>query len=501
MPSKKKIAAFKALYSNLTAKIVGNVFAFLASVLIIRLLSVKDFGTFSLFLSFLSLLGGLSLGVHHVYQRYIAVYAEKKSDMVRVVKFTTLMVGLRIVIFATIILFLYILQTLKIITVSSLDFPYIFLAVITTVAVICKITFHEGLLSGYLNHRFYNMFDNCVTIMKVVVIFTFRPTSVIGFIYIWLALEIVRVSGLLIRFIFLVYRDRVNFPQDATKRLEFRRYLSYGKYFIFASIASHILAFDIDNYFLAYFKGNEAVGLYSFAIKIAYVLVGFAPVNILFNVITPMIIKEYEKHKERAKIRDAIAVLFKVNIFVYSIMVFFVSINVFFVIEVVFQSAYLAAVPYIYSLVIFSFMPVIKNTFEPVVRALEKSKIYFFTFIAALINILGNILLIPHFGITGAVISTGIAISLQSIAFIIFAVKEIKFCFDSRFFLKLFVNFIPIVAIGFFLQRWISSILSFIIVNTLLIVVVFVLFRMNRCFSSEESNFVNSYLPRRLFIF
>jgi len=497
----KKAIVFSAISTNLLAKIVKNAIPFLIAILIIRLLSVREFGTFSLFLSFLSIFGGLSFGIHHIYQRYIAIYAENKRDMSRVIKFTFVTTTARIGIFLGVIAVLYIFKSLDIINLK-LNFPYVWLAVITCVAVIFKLVFQEGLLSGYLDHKYFNLIDISILLLKCLIIIILRPETVIGFIYIWLYLEILRIIFLFARFSYVVWRNKAEIPNSRGKKLEYRRYYDYGKYFIFATIASQILAFDIDNYFLAYFIGNEAVGMYSFATKVTFALGGFAPVNIMFNVTTPLIIKEYQQHRNKERLLGPIDTLFKLNILVYTIMVIFFLININFILNIVFKGKYDSTVPYILAFIPISFLPVIKNTFEPVSRGIGKTKVYLFTFVSAMLNLVGNIILIPRLGIIGAIISTGLAISLQSVAFVVFAIREIKFSFDLKFLAKLGINFLPIALLGYYLQPYfLRAVSNTIILNILLLLTSIVIFKFNKCFSQKESDFINSFLPVKVFAF
>jgi len=502
MEINKKTKAFDALTTNLAAKIIVNAVSALISILIIRLLSVKDFGIFSLFLSFLSLFGGLSLGIQHIYQRYIAAYVENKTDTPRVIKFTLVMMGWRLGIFFALLLIIYVLKLSNILNWGNFNFPYIYLAIIVCIFVISKFILSEGLISAYIDQKFYNLFDSAVTIMKAITIFIFTPSSVIIFIYIWLFFEIFRVIILFLRFLLFIRRDKFKTEIVNINRLEYKRYFNYGKYFILASMSSQILAFDIDNYFLSYFRNNEIVGIYSFATKIVFFLVGLAPANLLFNYVTPVIIKDYEKNKDKEKIKNAISTLFKLNIFIYSAMALFFCINIEVIIRIIFQENYLDAIPYIFALIIISFFPVIKNTFEPVARGIEKTRVYIFTFFAAIVNIIGNIILIPPLGISGAIIATGFSIAMQSTAFILFARKEIEFSFDYSFLINLGINLLPIIIIAFFLHAYLNqSFLHAIVLNIIFISLFILIFKIRKCFNDQEADFINSFLPKKVFIF
>jgi len=262
------------------------------------------------------------------------------------------------------------------------------------------------------------------------------------------------------------------------------------------------LAFDIDNFFLGYFHSTSVVAIYSFTTKITFTLISFAPVNIMFNIITPLLIKEFNREENKARTYELIDCLFKFNIFVFFTMIIFLILNLNFFLEIVFKGKYLDTVPYIFAFIPITFLPVIKNTFEPISRATGKSKVYLVTFISAVINILGNILLIPPFGITGAIISTGFSIFLQASGFVVFTIKEIDFKFDIKFIPKLSFNMLPIVVTVCYLQNNIkTSFPGLFLLNVLILAYILIVFRVNRCFNDQEARFINSFLPKKIFIF
>jgi len=489
------------MYTNTFAKLISNIFPVLAGILIIKLLSVKDFGAFSLFLSFLSLFGGLSFGINHIYQRYVAVYADDKSDINRVAKLTIITFVARLGIFILILGFLAVIKHFGIIDTSRFSFPYFNLTTIICAIVICKFILKEGLLAAYIDHKFFNLFDSSISILKFLFIFIVMPRSIIIFMLIWLVLEVLRAIVFLLRFMYLLKLNKAKRHPVQNKALEYVRYFKYGRYFFLANIASLIIAFDIDNYFLSFYQNNEIVGLYSFATKIAFVIVGFAPANLLFNIITPIMVKNYEKSKDKTKILNIVTIIFKLNIFLYSVFAIIFCLNIYYIVHTVFADRYIVAIPYIYALIAISFLPVLKNTFEPVARSIEKSSVYIITLVAALVNIAGNFVLIPRLGMAGAIVSTGLAIMIQSITFVLFSVSEIKFKIDMKFVQKLFMNTGLIIAIGILLHKYIDTFTGFLFINITLIGITVIVFKINRCFSKKEANYINSFLPKNIFIF
>jgi len=179
----KKNLFWSAFSTNLIAKIIQNIFPLLISIIIIRKLSIEDFGSFSLFLSFLSLFGGLSFGIQHVYQRYVAIYAENNNDINRVVKLTLVTAFARTVIFLSLVGILYCLTSLEIININALKFHYIWLSIITCIFVISKFVVREGLLCGYIDHKYFNLIDNAILSLKCIIILIILPVEILSYIY------------------------------------------------------------------------------------------------------------------------------------------------------------------------------------------------------------------------------------------------------------------------------------------------------------------------------
>jgi O-antigen/teichoic acid export membrane protein len=466
-----------------------------------RALSVSDFGAFSLFLSFIAIFGGLNFGINHIYQRYVAVYASDKSGVGRVFRLTAAMLVLRLLGFALVLTVAFVLAAIDVVHLDQIGLPYVWLAVATCIAGIVEGICREGMLSGYLDHKFYNVFDSAIIVAKAVLILAWRPLSVLTLAEIWVGLELVRALVVTSRFMYLSVA-RTQSGSASRERLEYRRYFDYGKYFVLASLTTQVLAFDIDSYFLGYFWTTREVGLYSFATKVAFLLVGLAPANLLFNVFTPLATRDYDAAGSTLKIRRAVDVLFKLNVFGYGAIVLLALLNAEYFVRTLLGVKYLPALAYVPVLLAASFLPVIKSTFEPAARAMERSRVYLSTFTAAVFNIAGNALLIPILGIWGAVISTTFAMLVQTAAFVVFAQREIDFRFDWIFLARSGVNLALVGALVFALQPLVKLSLAGLLAGNVVVIGVFLaLARLNRVFTAEEADYINKFLPVKAFIF
>lgn len=466
-----------------------------------RALSVSDFGAFSLFLSFIAIFGGLNFGINHIYQRYVAVYTSGSSGVGRVLRLTAAMLVLRLVGFALMLVVAFVLVAMNVVHLDQIGLPYVWLAVATCIAGIVEGLFREGMLSGYLDHKFYNIFDSAIIVTKALLILAWRPLSVLTLAEIWVGLEVVRALVVASRFMYLSV-TRAQPRSVSRERLEYRRYFDYGKYFVLASLTTQVLAFDIDSYFLGYFWTTREVGLYSFATKVAFLLVGLAPANLLFNVFTPLATRDYDAAGSTLRIRRAVDVLFKLNVFGYGAIVLLALLNAEFFVRTLLGAKYLPALVYVPVLLAASFLPVIKSTFEPAARAMERSRVYLSTFTAAVFNIAGNALLIPIFGIWGAVISTTFAMLVQTAAFVLFARREIDFRFDWVFLARSGVNLALVGVLVYALQPLVTLSLGGLLAGNVLVIGVFIaLGRLNRAFTVEEAEYINRFLPVKAFIF
>lgn len=483
------------------ARVVTLAIAPLTSIFVMRALSVSDFGSFSLFMSFIAIFGGLNFGINHVYQRYVATYATDGSGIGRVLRLTGAMLALRLIGFGLVLLAALMLSSLGLVHLDQFGLPYVWLAMATCIAAIVEGILREGALSGHLDHKFYNMFDSVTVVAKAGLILAWRPLSVLALAEIWVGLEAVRALVVTCRFLYLTMTSTAPGSRPV-ERLEYRRYFDYGKYFVLASITTQVLAFDIDSYFLGYFWTTREVGLYSFATKVAFLLVGFAPANLLFNVFTPLATRDYDAAGSVSKIRRAVDVLFKLNIFGYSAIVLMALLNAEFFVVNLLGDKYLPALVFVPVLLAASFLPVIKSTFEPAARAMERSRVYLSTFAAAVVNVAGNVLLIPFLGIWGAVVSTTFAMLIQTAAFVLFARREIDFRFDWVFLARCGLNLAVVGVVVILLQPLARQSVGWLLAANLLVVGAFVVLgRLNRVFTAEEADYINGFLPVRLFIF
>lgn len=501
-PTGDKKLAFDNSMSNFFEKISRIIIGFLITVFIVKYLTVENYGNFKLFVGFVAIAVGLTFSVDKIFQRYFAEYIHK-NEKGKSIKILLILYILRIAFFIIFIGACYFLTRLNIININKFDFNYFVLAIITSLFAISAHFFLKGLSFAYLDNVFFNSLYIIVDLLKLIFIYLFHNSlSVKKLIIIWLSAEVITSLLLLFRLNIKIKPNISDIFKSFKSNLEYKRYWDFGKFFLFAVVGTRILSYNIDNYFLSYYHNNEIVGLYAFSTLIPLFVCSLVPSNLLYNVLTPLLTKKYIISENILKFRNDISVFLKLNVFIWAILSLFVSLNLNFIITKFFKTEYLEVIPIINVWLLISLAHILKNVFEPIARVIEKTTVYISTFVAAILNLIGNLILIPKFGIYGALISTGSCLIIHSVCIIYLINRIIRLQFNKKFFLRLIVNLILFVSISYPLTKLIEdSFVIFIGINIVCGFVAIVIFKTNKCFTAGDRKYINNFLPKNLFIF
>jgi O-antigen/teichoic acid export membrane protein len=122
----------------------------------------------------------------------------------------------------------------------------------------------------------------------------------------------------------------------------------------------------------------------------------------------------------------------------------------------------------------------------------KKTKIIGFTWIiAATINLIFNLLLIPLFGILGAAIATLIAYTIPFIILAHYSFKFIKLNLNYEFYIKIILASLPIIFMYLFWKPdSLTSVLLFVLISVIIYLVSVMLLR---AFNEEELFFIKSF--------
>jgi len=483
---KKKIITSSA--SNFLGNGLKKVLALLISIILIKKLSINEYGLFCLFISLLMMLGGLSFSVNSIFQRFFHMHLHKNDDE-KAVSVLNCFIIARMVVLFFIVTILYLLNLAGILNYEKFNLPvqYIFLAILFGVFTSGHIFFSDGLNTAFLDQKHTNISLVAGDLFKLLLLLFFFRSDPFQAALLWGTGEIIVFLSVSARFYRHLSLKAKNFFQINLKTLEFKRYFNYGKYMFLATGASYVLSTEIDLYFLSYYNGTHSVGLYAFAAKISTMLLYFAPSNFMFNVLSPVLFSDVDRSKDLTDRFHYILAFVKINILAWSVILTIILLNVRFLIIYVFDKKYLPAIPYIFIWFIIFYVPVLKNVFEPIARAIEYTKVYLFTVFAAVMNIVGNYMLAPKYGIDGVILSTSLSVIFQGAGIIWFVCRKINLHIRiSSLLLHLGRILILACSTGFSMYYLSGSILKIIISHMLIFSLLALLFRPSKFFSETE---------------
>ncbi len=240
----------------------------------------------------------------------------------------------------------------------------------------------------------------------------------------WLVISYVAIFAIaaLINLLYVAHIGNISFGSKTTIRKPVKKNILYFTlYMILASIGGNIVL-KIDVFMVSGMIGLSATGIYTVAYFMAAIVE--MPARSLFGVSTP-IAAEYFKKKEIGKIND----LYKkitLNQFIIGCFIFLlIWINIDNIFTIIPNGDDYIAGKWVVFFIGLSKLIDSTCGFGNSILSISKYYYYtlFFTFFLAGLTILGNQLLIPHFGISGAAIATMVALIIYNIS-IIFLIKK-----------------------------------------------------------------------------
>jgi O-antigen/teichoic acid export membrane protein len=166
--------------------------------------------------------------------------------------------------------------------------------------------------------------------------------------------------------------------------------------------------YTVDNFVISHYLTLEDVAFYGVAIAFPTYFRNFSPGRMLHGVLLPEFVKNYTLDPSKEKLQFGFSFLQKINIVILwpAYLVFILLAGE--IITFVYGENYVYSVFPAQLLLIFSIVQTLSDPFYLICNTIEKSNIVFQTTIWGLINLLGNLVLVPKYGIEGAAIATGV---------------------------------------------------------------------------------------------
>lgn len=436
--------------ANLAGLIGQKLFAMASMVLIVRGLSIADFGRYSLFIAAVVLLANLTFGLDKIAQRYFPQLLKKDTGQAQ--KLMWVFLGKRLLVLLALAGLIAMLNHVQLVQLARFNVSHPLWALVVGILLAVRQYLTLLLNAAYLEHQVINVVLIFAEVLRFGLFLILWDGALDMALMFWAMGEVVILVSIAFRMLWRLGREEVSISPLNERALDYRRYYDYGKYFLFASFGTYILSVDTDYYFLSYYFNEEVVGQYAFSAKLPMLLLMLAPSQLLFNVALPLMMKREDEGAGVAASVDRIGTFVKVNLVVWTMMAGSLISTMDFIVVQVFDEKYLGATVFIQWWLIIYYLIVLKGVFEPIARAIEFSKVYLFTFVAALVNICGDALLVPEWGMHGALLATGSSILVQGAGISVAVTRKLGVKLPWKEMFRMTSLVVPVIGIAIYLQ-------------------------------------------------
>lgn len=416
--------------------------------IITRLFSPKEYGIFSLIVSIESMLLGLSyLGLDLGFMRFF--YDEKEENRGRLL-YETIFYPFFINLFISFFIFVF-KKEISIFILGKIDNNlYILLIFYTFFNFLYR--FAMLVIRMQQKAKLYSFFNTSIKIIEFISILSlykiYNNTYRVLILSMIISLVLNTVLAIFIEKKIWTFKGKI----ETNKKI----LLKYSIPFTLTTILSWIFS-SCDRILIKYFSSLEELGLYSGAFKIVAIL---AIIETGFQTFwAPVAYEHYSKNPKDMN-------FFKNVINYFSILVFSIGIGILLIKDLLIlflgKEYYLSV--YIMPMLIFiPVMQLLSITTEIGIVLKKKTKYFIYTSaFAAVINVIGNFLLIPKLGAKGAAISTGIAYILLFFIKSYFSNKLIKIEYSyKKICISIFFMFIFAMILTFYNNIYLTTILGF----------------------------------------
>ena len=492
-----RFVIFSAIYSYI-GKAISSIFTALAFVLIVRSLSIIDYGRYTFYINavfFVTLL--LDFGMAEVILRYVPEYIEEKNAPAvkwLLEKAIFVISTACIIAISLSVVFMHFFPNLTIRFQLSGILPYIIL--FGWLRIIMLIL--GNILNAFLLQSYRITCEIGISTMRLICIYILLQKGADA----WLLIVL---YGLLDLLIILVFYLKIGKLFKVVVAKAKREALSRMRRFGINEYLYRLFWFFTDNrfdiYMVGIILGLAPAGYIAFAAGIVNLLIDWSPGLIIRPVVAPLFIQAYSAKRDISQIQY----LFKLHnkFLIFITLPIFVSIAILFdkAIIFVFSPKYLPSLNVFFVFIASMFLINILIPLRNIIAIMERSDISNFTNIVAIPKIILILFLAKSTGIIG--VAFIYALSLLAIIWInIWLIKrEIKLSFPWKSFFKIALNSGAMALVLYFLRPAIANKISLALVSIVGIAVYLFASYLNKAFENNERDLFNRAFKARIWCF
>ncbi|MGG2024823.1 oligosaccharide flippase family protein [Gottfriedia sp. S16(2024)] len=428
-----------------------------------RLFSPNEFGKYSMFILFSSLIGSIILmGLDNSFVRFF--YEEEKEGRAKLLK-ASLKLPILLVVISSLLLIIFCSSILNQLF-NEFNIQLIILIIINNFfSLLSRYMFlvvrmqQKGRIYSYLQ-----IAQKALNIILIIVFFKFFDNNFLALVYSFVISQLIAcLIGMLIEkeIWFSMFKSN----QIKTTNIEL---LKYGFPLVFTYLITWLFQ-SIDRIAIKHFKDFKELGLYAAAFSIVALLNAVQGAFTTFWV--PVAFEKFSKNPNDKQFFEKVSRLVAFTMFfIGTLIILFKDIIIYLL-----GNEYRGA-SYIMPFLIF--MPIMYTISETTVIGInfqKKSSMHIIiAIIAALVNLIGNLLLVPNYGAVGAAISTGIAYIIFFYLRTIISKKYFKINYGLT---KIFISTLCLFVLAFYASFNNVDIISILLGVLNLFVIVFLYYK------------------------
>ncbi|MDO8646849.1 MAG: polysaccharide biosynthesis C-terminal domain-containing protein [Candidatus Diapherotrites archaeon] len=486
MSEKLYSATARGAIYNYSSTVLVTLLQFLTSIVFIKMLSVFDYGVYNIIIGGVGVLG-LVFPVATI-MRFLPEYAQKGNTLLakKLVK-TFLFYSLIILGIFALSVFLFSISSfsnglLKLGITKEFVWFFILISVLTVISGII-----DTVLIALIDQKFRSfirvLYSSLVFLLSLILLsFGF---ALVGVFAVALASAAVLLSLSAWRLQNLIFSR----PLQGGGKLESKRLLDYSLFSSLNYFGDIVLGLTIDIWVIGLFLGAYQAGLYAFAAKTAQTLIALSPAAIATIVVYPMLIKKYTETGSKEHLVYFFGLYSKFIAFFVFPMIIGVVVFADPIIRFVFNPEYVLVTGiFMISAIGFGFSAFRSATLA-VYSTLERLDIGFKAKLFFIYNLAADLILVPLYGLTGAIFATTTATFFVFLTEFLLTRKLVNISFPKMAFLRILANSALMGLIVFLILPFVKSTLTLGIAALAGIGSYFALSFINRPFSERDSGF------------
>lgn len=477
---------------------IGNrLISFAFFFLIVKLISVAEYGIYSILVSIATFfLIFSSLGLPATINRYLPEFFSKKEGG-NFSKLAFFSLGICLLFSSLLIVLLFCYRDLLI---TKFHFPIELKGLLPLFSFVLLFFVEnqllgDAILNSLLEQRYTNISRIVYLLLKLTLIAAFLKSGlgVRGIVVGWLIAEASLFSIFCLRFL-SIFREMeesgtIENPFPITRVFRFGAYISLGP------LSSFLLNIAADQFIILYFLSKQAVGLYAFAMSMVNIVASLIPASIVFQIFQSATIMKISETKDSNFLKEVSTFYLKIILFVGVPIFTIVVIMADKIIPILFKPEYLSALNVLYIYIPFMFIWTLHYPLGLIRMVKERAEITLYITIFTIYNLVADVLLIPHLGIEGAALATG---STQLFIFLFLLGKFYRNTkLDPVSILKVIVNTLLPVGVLFVLKIYVTSIFYLLSVMGLVGIIYLIVSYFNSPFCENDTEVSRVILGER----